>query len=267
MVSSKRQISTYRDHFGGYGEEALSTETPLDGLTATAPAASDISDAPAARELTTPQFTTRTEESARARAAEPAATSPRSELYTTVDSMTAAVGEPEIAAPYEPRVEVPPREKREKSEKNKLNIDIKPSQKTQDSIKNSAEPTRAAAPSKRSGGKIDPRTKVMLLVYVIVAAVLAVAVIATGVSITNSSAQTQSLYDEIAQIQQSINGQEAEIANINETMHDRAVELGMVDAGEPAGTVTRIDKVDYPEATPHSNWFDRFSKAIADMIN
>lgn len=264
MVSSKRQISTYRDHFGGYGEEALSTETPLDGLTATAPATSDISDAPVERELTTPHFTTRTEESARARASEPAAPASRSELYTTVAGMTAAVGEPEIAAPFAPHTDVPQREKREK---NKLNTDIKPSQKTQDSIKHAAEPTRAAAPSKRSGGKIDPRTKVMLLVYVIIAAVLAVAVIATGVSITNSSAQTQSLYDEIAQIQQGISGQEAEISNINETMHDRAVELGMVDAGEPAGSVSRIDKVDYPEATPHSNWFDRFSKAIADMIN
>lgn len=259
MVSSKRQISTYRDHFGGYGEEARSTESLFDSLTV---ASSDTAApaAPVERELTDPQFTTYAETQTRTVIDQPRA---NEMFYSTLDSMT-ATPEPEIAEPFDARTEVP---KREKREKNKLNTDIKPSQKTQDSIKHAQEPSRAVSPAKRTGRKIDPRTKVMLLVYVIIAAALAVAVIATGVSITNSSAQTQSLYDEIAQIELNISGQEAEIAGINETMHARAVELGMVDAGGLEGTVSRLEKVDYPQATPHTNGFDQFCKFISDIIN
>ena len=110
----------------------------------------------------------------------------------------------------------------------------------------------------------------MLLVYIVIAAVLAIAVIATGVSIASASAKASALAAEVAQKQATVATQQSDIADLTdiENIRERAIEeLGMIYADETESvTVSAIDKVEYPEPTPHTNSFDGFCKWMSQII-
>ncbi len=172
-------------------------------------------------------------------------------------------------APARERIEIPARSK--KTRKVSMHS-VMPSQRTLDAAKDTGAEVEETRRAERHGirGNITPKEKVMLLIYVIIAAVLAVAVIATGVSIASSSAKASSLASEVARKQTVISVQEADIAELTdiETIRRRAIEeMGMIYADETETVFTTvIDKVEYPHPTPHTNSFDGFCKWVSSII-
>lgn len=123
-----------------------------------------------------------------------------------------------------------------------------------------------AMPQKSKRARVDGKTKVLLCVYVAIALALAVAVIATGVSISTANADSAALANSIAQKQELIVNQQNTIAELtNEaTIRDEAINAGMVYA-EGGATAERVDKIDYPEAEPHTNPFDKFCDWLSKL--
>lgn len=114
---------------------------------------------------------------------------------------------------------------------------------------------------------LDSRTKILLLVYTAIAVVLAVAVIATGITISHVNSDAQELVNTIVQKQETIAAQEARLSELTDeaTIRDEAVNSGMVYSEGSSATAGRIDKIDYPEATPHTNGFDKFCDWLSNI--
>ena len=115
---------------------------------------------------------------------------------------------------------------------------------------------------------IDGKTKILLCVYAVVAFILAIAVIATGIFISNASAEADVLATAVAQKQAVIAQQQQQLADLRDedVVRGKALEKGMVPAGEPEFSISNVDSVDYPEATPRTDgwdeWFDFMSKVF-----
>ena len=131
------------------------------------------------------------------------------------------------------------------------------------------EPQNAKAPVKRAHASLDTKTKILLCVYVVVALVLAIAVIATGVSISNASAQADAVANKVAQKQAIVLQQEQELAALrdDDAIRGKAAQAGMVPAGDPAYTVSNVQTVDYPEATPRTDGWDAFFDMMSKIFN
>ncbi len=265
MITTKRQVRTERDKFGGYAEPAVDTDiigasTPVDILSVrntSSPNMSIVADP----EPTSDIMPT-------VKPSEPAP------LYTPFASATKPA--PTFAPAYTDDVAVAPEKIPPRPEKTREPLekeDLMPSLHTR-AMASRAESADISAMEKseterRSHSALSPKVKMMLFIYIAVALVLAIAVIATGVSISKSSAAADSLAQEIASKQAVIAEQEAEIANLtNEaTIRDEAIKNGMEVAGDSAYTSQRVDKVEYPEAQEHTNGFDKFADGVSDFIN
>lgn len=253
MITTKRQINTASDRFGGYaGSRIAPTYAEPD-------APSDISSMKSYSPennimLSDPE--TAVSDIRIARESAPRLEERPAPLYTTLDSKAAAV-------------DIPKRPEREKREFNRE--DIMPSFKTQraagvapadDEAKLSDE-----IPVRRTRAKLSPRTKILLFVYVAVALVLAIAVIATGVSISNTAAKADALQSRISAQQSALSDGVARIAQATDpdTLRAKASEMGMVDATEATESITLVERVDYPQAMPHTNGFDEFMDWLSKL--
>ncbi|MCH5155572.1 MAG: hypothetical protein J1F69_03110 [Clostridiales bacterium] len=127
----------------------------------------------------------------------------------------------------------------------------------------------AKATAKRTRAALDSKTKILLCVYVVVALVLAIAVIATGVSISKASAQADMIAKSVTQKQEVIARQQQELAHLqdDDTIRGKAMEKGMVPAGEPSFSVGNVESVDYPEATPRTDGWDEFFDWMSKVVN
>jgi len=126
-----------------------------------------------------------------------------------------------------------------------------------------------AAVERRSESRMSPKTKMLLFVYIAVALALAIAVIATGVSISKAAATADAYAQAISQKQTVIAEQETEIAASVDanTIADKALELGMTYAPSSSdATVSRVEKVEYPEPETHGNAFDKFSDWLSKIV-
>ena len=166
---------------------------------------------------------------------------------------------------------LPPRPDREKP--HLYNEDLMPSQKTQRAAENVTEEKAAelssAIPVHHERGKLSPRMKVMLFVYVAIALVLAIAVIATGVAISNASAESKALSEQITRQTAQLEQTATQLAQATDpaTLRAKAEDLGMVQAPEATETVTLVERTDYPTATPHTNGFDKFADWLGWIFN
>ena len=108
----------------------------------------------------------------------------------------------------------------------------------------------------------------LLVVYVAVALVLAIAVIATGVSISGAQAETAALSESIAYKQSVIAEQQARLAELTneENIRNSAAENGMVEAGDAQYTANRADKVNREKPLPHTNGFDKFCDKLSQLL-
>ncbi len=253
MITTKRQINTASDRFGGFAGSRIAP------MYAEPDVPSDISSmksySPENNIMLSDPDTAiadiRIPESAARRAEQPAP------LYTTRE--TAA---PEIELPKRP----------EKAKREFDREDIMPSFKTRQAAE--AAPADVAAklsdeiPVRRERGKLSPRTKILLFVYVAVAIVLAIAVIATGVSISNTSAEADALQSKIAAQTNELSASAARLAEATDPdeLRAKATELGMTDAPETVEHVDLVDRTEYPEATPHTNGFDGFMDFWSDVL-
>ena len=229
MVQTKRQVNKDTDRFGGYGARSDEFESILTD--------SEPSDTAATSDVAFSDI-------------QPITSQPATETYSARGT----------ASPERPK----------KAPKNISHEDVMPSIKTRSYMNQAPTEEVEAQPARevRTRINLDSRTKVMLVVYVAIALVLAIAVIATGISISKASAQVESLTAEIAQKQTVIVEQGEQIANVtNEaTIRDEAIKNGMVDGGDPAYSVKTVEKIEYPEPTPHTNGFDRFADAFGGFV-
>ncbi|MDE5563307.1 MAG: hypothetical protein K2J01_07190 [Clostridiales bacterium] len=131
------------------------------------------------------------------------------------------------------------------------------------------EPQNEKSPAKRTRASLDTKSKILLCVYVVIALVLAIAVIATGVSISNASAQADAAAGRVAQKQARVLQQEQELAALrdDDAIRGKAVQAGMVPAGDPAYTVSNVETVGYPEATPRTDGWDEFFDMMSKIFN
>ncbi|MDE7464231.1 MAG: hypothetical protein K2M48_04285 [Clostridiales bacterium] len=256
MITTKRQINTASDRFGGYASSRIAPayvepEVPSDisSMKSYSPENNImLSDPePTVADIRIP--------SDAGRAQAPKVEEP---LYSTRETMK--------------QPELPKRPEKEKTILNRE--DLMPSIKTQRAVENvsaqdkSAAKLASAVPVRRERNKLSPRTKVLLFVYVAIALVLAIAVIATGVSISNVSAESDVLQAKIAQQTNMLNATTAQLVEATDPdeLRAKASELGMVEAGEPSESITLVDRTDYPTAKPHTNGFDTFMDWISNVL-
>ncbi|MDE7108157.1 MAG: hypothetical protein K2O39_07530 [Clostridiales bacterium] len=245
MVTTKRQIRRDSDRFGGY------YNTEIGGIP-------DISDY---ARITNPDPITEP-----ARAGSSMLVSDEVEkdepMYTTTEMLAETetpAPEQEIERPFKPA----PRDKEDllPTVKTRAYATEKPAQ--------DIEQHKEKAPAKRAHAALDNKTKILLCVYVVVALILAIAVIATGVSISHASAQADAVANKVAQKQAIVLQQEQELALLrdDDAIRGKALQNGMVPAGEPTYSVSNVQTVGYPEATPRTDGWDEFFDMMSKIFN
>ncbi len=259
MITTKRQINTAKDRFGGfaYSNSATMSAVGIDDVP------SDISS----------MKNHSPENSIMLSDPMPAVEDIR---MTAAPSASAAapVAEP-MRAPEKRETPLPELPKRPQKVREPRDIeDLMPSMKTRRMV--AAAPEEAhreaemsdAIPARREHGKLNPRTKILLFVYIAVALVLAIAVIATGISISNAQAEANAISDRIAEQRGIISEQSYELAESTDpdTIRSEAAALGMIDSPETAESVELVEKIDYPTPTPHSNGFDGFCDWLSKVL-
>ena len=244
MITTKRQIRRDTDRFGGYGTESARSAVISDYDNIGNFAAPSVE-----QNRNVGNSLIMTDADVDIRNAQPQTAQP---TYTTLN-VAPPVTERPIAA------EVPPRPVREQAPRERE--DILPTVKTRKyATENRAEEEKPAeAAVRREHRALQPRTKVLLCVYVAVALVLAIEVIATGVSISRATAQADSMILQINQKQAIIVEQEKELATAldADAIRGKAEQMGMVSAGDPTYTAPDAPSYEYPEADEHTNWFDK----------
>lgn len=253
MITTKRQINTASDRFGGYAGSRIAPaytepDAPSDisSMKSYSPENNIMLSDP---DTVTADIRIASETSVRAPEEAP--------LYTTRETV-------------KQEVELPKRPEKTKQPFNRE--DIMPSFKTQRAAEQA--PAEAAVkiadsvPVRRERGKLSPRTKVLLFVYVAVALVLAIAVIATGVSISNTSAEADALQVKISRQTAKLSESAALLAEATDPdeLRAKAAELGMVDAPEASEDITLVDRTEYPQAKPHTNGFDKFMDWLSKVL-
>ncbi|MCH5165447.1 MAG: hypothetical protein J1G01_03495 [Clostridiales bacterium] len=248
MITTKRQIRNESDRFGGYVTE--NNRSPLiskfDNIRNVEPSETSSNSVGSGKTVAEVDMNIKNTEI-------------KQPLYTTIAAPQNAVTK---------SVELPKRPVKE--EKPKEREDILPTVKTRKYATENvaASEEKAAAPVRRERRALDARTKVLLCVYIAVAIVLAIAVIATGVSISKASAQADMISRQVVQKQSIIREQEAALAGLldDDVIRAKAMEQGMVQAGDPEYTAPSTETVEYPEATEHTNAFDEFCDWMSKMF-
>lgn len=250
MITTKRQIIKESDHYGGYAYSRVAPtvepDVPSDILSMNG-YAQDNSIMISGSDNTA------------------------SDIRVSQDTATAATERPLYSTRETVKTELPKRPEKEKASLNRE--DLMPSIKTQRAAEKvpeeKAAELSAAIPVRRERGKLSPRTKVMLFIYVAVALVLAIAVIATGVAISNVSAESSVWSARITSQKSELNATNVKIAEATDTIElkAKAEELGMVEAPEAVENITLLDRVDYPTAKPHVNWFDKLADWMSKILN
>lgn len=171
------------------------------------------------------------------------------EDYTTSKSFTAAQMDTETTFAYTPR------------EDYATDLTVDPVKEVMPKIKRE----RVTEPAKKE--RIAAKTQLMLFAYLAVAVVLAVAVIATGIAISNANNRASQLESELALKLATINSQAAELEVLNDenVIADKAANQGMikVDNATSVELIPLGDKVVY-EAS--SNWFDKLCDALSKVF-
>lgn len=241
MINTKRQIRNDRDRFGGYYMAESSGLPYVSGLEPIAATPKIDGGSPEMSDLYIGDISARQPVIER-------------KLYSTRDDAQAVAERPMPVAQ--------PLPKRQKTERSHEKEDLLPTIKTRacatEKTENETKP--AASAVKRERKMLDTRTKVLLGVYVIIALILAIAVIATGVSISAAEAQSDKLAEQISVNRARIAVQEDSLRELvnDEVIRERAEGLGMVQAPIAAVTVKNAETVGYPEATPNTDAFDKF---------
>lgn len=251
MITTKRQIRKDSDRFGGYYggdsesfpfisdyEQIRNSEPTESGAEAESVLMSDINtDITNSQTPPTPAPTATAE----------TAPTPKPVMYTSPTTL-------------------PPRQKKKvKYEKEDLLPTVKTRQYATELQEEEVE--EAVAPTRKEKRAIDTKTKVMLTVYVIVALILAIAVIATGVIVSKASAQADNIAGQVAQKQVLLSEMQTELAEQMNSMPQKAGELGMVTNAGTTYRVSGLEDVGYPQATPRSDAFDAFCDWLGKVIS
>lgn len=253
MISTKRQIRKDDDRYGGFGMDNVGAPLVSEYDRIDNASVSSRYGAGTSLIMSDTDIDIKNEPYARQQDIE--------QTYTTLDRAGVRTEAP---------ADIPPRPK--KKEVPHSREDVLPTLKTRSYATEQAQAEvkeePAEAPAKRVRRGLDSRAKIMLCVYVAVALVLAIAVIATGVSISQASVASDELTLQIAQKQTVIAEQETTLAALRDAdnIREKAAANGMVQAGESVYDAPAAADVGYPEAEPHTNGFDKFLDWLSKVI-
>jgi len=120
-----------------------------------------------------------------------------------------------------------------------------------------------------SRSKAKSQDKTMLAIYVGIVVAIAIAIIATGIAVSVSQSTSNALESQLAQQQQIILLQEAEMARLAdpEYLALRAELEGMVPVGDAYTSIQLIELPTTAQTVVPSNWFDRFARFLSNMFN
>lgn len=250
MISSRRTVETEQDHYGGYGMQPRMSRVPVERETPVRTFSFDDRFAPSV-----------TEDEERAEAV---TQSRRAELYAPTEVRKAQ--QPPVieystrpytsAETYMPTQHVAVRhEKSAKRDREEL----------MPSIRQHAEAAEAEEAQARV--KLSSRAKVYLGVYLTVAAVLAVLVIATGLAVSNINGTADRLESQIAAQNEVLAAQNAEILRLTDT--DRITGAAVNNGMQKVENATKVELLPVSEPMVYegrTNWFDRFCDWLSNLI-
>lgn len=245
MVTTRRQIRTEQDRFGGY-----STRQPMRSDIERNPSEFELPEAVSPRETEYAQSYRTPSVSAPAETTAPSFYSARKDYPDTAEF----VG----SIPYPAR--------QRKTVKREIE-DVMPSIKTRAVLSDSVSKQSQTNTAKREKEALKPKTKAMLGIYMVVVVALAAIVIGTGIAISGIGSSLASLENELALKNALVTEQNAELAALdNDTfITGEATDMGMVKPSQkteiellPVG-----DAVNYEART---NWFDRFCDWLSNII-
>lgn len=246
MVTTRRKIVTEEDRFGGYAARPVLRVTPVEN---------EVKEENAEKEtVRTFSFDERFAPSVSPWEKKEVAPEPRKAVAPPVIEYS--------TRPYtgietysEPKHITVRHEKAAKRESE----DIMPSIKTRAYAEDAKE--------KAARAKMSSRTKVYLGIYLTVAAVLAILVIATGLAVSNINGTADRLQSEIAAQNEILVAQNAEIMRLTDT--DRITGAAVNNGMEKVDNATKVDLLPVSEPTRYegrTNWFDRFCDWLSNLI-
>ncbi len=251
MISTKRQIRKDDDRYGGFGMDSIGAPLVSEYDRIDNASASSRYGMGTSLLMSDTDIDIKNESYAQEQAVD--------QTYTTLDRAGVRTESP---------ADIPARPK--KKEVPHSREDVLPTLKTRSYATEQAEVKEepVAAPAKRAHRGLDARAKILLCVYVAVALVLAIAVIATGVSISRATVASDDLTMQIAQKQTVIAEQETTLAALRDAdnIREKATANGMVQAGNSVYDAPATENVGYPEAKPHTNAFDVFLDWLSKVI-
>ena len=239
MMTIRRKVVTEQDRYGGYAMGPRTVVVPEEKQETYSTFSFDTRLAPAVEEV-------KTEAPVETRREEPVA-APTHSVESVIEyskrPYTPAV--PQTSAPA-------PARQAKKAPRKEVMFEIR-------------QPSPAEAEEPRA--KVSGRMKVYLGVYLVVAAVLAVLVIATGIAVSNVTADADRLQSEIAVQNEVLAAQNAEILRLTDIdrITGKAVNNGMKKM-ENAKEVELLPTSDPMVYEGRTNWFDRFCDWLSKII-
>ena len=242
MVTFRRRVLTEQDHYGGYAASRTTTVAPVEREEAYRTFSFDEHIAPVATEEV------RTEAPVQTRREEALAPT---QVRSTEQPVIEYSRRPYVASPQE----VAPAPTRQE----------KKAQQRREVMFNIHQPAPAEVEEPRA--KVSNRMKVYLGIYLTVAAVLAVLVIATGLAVSNISADADRLQSAITAQNEVLAAQNAEILRLTDIdrITGSAVNKGMQKV-ENATQVDLLPVTDPMVYQGRTNWFDRFCDWLSKLI-
>ncbi|MDE7395118.1 MAG: hypothetical protein K2M95_03230 [Clostridiales bacterium] len=250
MVSSRRRVVTEQDRYGGFGVQPMVSRAPVEKEEPVHTFSFDDRFAPSV--------------DVREERAEAVTQSRRADLYAPTEVRQAQ--QPPVIEystrpytgleTYTPTQRVTVRhEKAAKREREEL----------MPSIKQRVEAAEAEEVQTRV--KLSSRTKVYLGIYLTVAAILAVLVIATGLAVSNINGTADRLQSQIAAQNEVLAAQNAEILRLTDT--DRITGAAVNNGMQKVENATKVELLPVSEPMVYegrTNWFDRFCDWLSNLI-
>lgn len=247
MVTTRRQIRTEQDRFGGYTtRQAINSDIERNQIEYDKEQVANIQS----EQSYAPSFRSAPPSHAEVQASAPSFYSARKDYPDTAEFIGS--------------VDYPVR--RKKSVKREIE-DVMPSIKTRAVLSDYVSKQNAAEANKKEKSALKSKTKAMLGIYMVVVVALAAIVIATGIAISGLGSSVASLESELALKSVLVTQQNAELSALdNDTMMTgQATDIGMVKPSQKT-EVELLPVGDVVNYEARTNWFDKFCDWLSNLI-
>lgn len=148
-------------------------------------------------------------------------------------------------------------------------VDAVPSSKTLKYAKNDSVTVEKESEARKPELQLSSSAKAMIAIGIVIAVLLAVAVITSWVVLGNTSARVDNLSQQVAQKQEQLIDQSAQIAALSDenALRQRAQELGMISSSQASNTMTvTLKEKSELILDDYSNGFDDFCDWLSSVL-